>query len=387
MLKSKMKLSHTKICFFGCDFPPTSGGIATYSYEWILTTAENLEVASVRAVIFGNKNPRREQIGKLGLITFKSRGFVVTGILTLIYILKNFNSDLFHSLNLFPVGFWVVFWSKILKRKSAVTFYGTDACSSQASILTLKLKKWTIENASRAFTISEFTKRETLQILKIQREIEVVYALVPEKTIKEQQKNSHLLANHSDSERIDERIHDEDFIVLSVCRMVKRKGLDLLLKAISLLGDDKIKAVLVGDGPERKVLEDMASELKIQDRVIFVGKVNSLEPYYKRANVAVLLSNYLRAEGDFEGLGLVLIEAQYYGVPVIGSESGGIPEAFENGRTGLLVPESNSEAIRDAILEIYNNKDLRNKMSQESKKFIYEKFDPKMIIDNYIKSI
>jgi glycosyltransferase involved in cell wall biosynthesis len=374
-----------KICFFGADFPPTGGGIAAFSYEWVRSVADDTRFGHVTAIMFGNRSPRREKIGvKLDVTAFRVRGFFSTGLLTPAYMLRHFRSDIFHSLNLFPVGFWTVFWSKIFFKKSIVTFYGTDACQSSASPLTKALKRWTIEHADAALTISDFTKNETARRLGIRRSICVAGALLPDYILKAQAAQANAIGD-SVGAVLDSRIQAGDFIVLSVCRMVKRKGLDLLIRAISQISDDKVKAVLVGDGKERKGLEDLARELNIADRIIFIGKAPSVEPYYRRADVAVLLSYYLEEEGDFEGLGLTLLEAERYGVPVIGSKSGGIPEAFEAGRTGLLIPENDIEAIKDAIVSLAKDPEKRRAMGEAGRDFVRKKFGKEIILDGYVK--
>jgi glycosyltransferase involved in cell wall biosynthesis len=220
-----------KITFFGADFPPTGGGIATYCYEWILKTSENARIKKVKAIIIGNKLTRNEKISdKLEVQTFSQKGFFLSAVLVPFFMLKNIRSSLFHSLNLFPIGFWVVFWSKILLRKSAVTFYGTDACTNEGRPITKKLKKWTIENATHSITISNFTREETKKTLGITRDIRVIYPPLPLKTLGAQTLSSN----------IDQRINDDDFIILSVGRMVTRKGLELLIEAISMIPDHKV---------------------------------------------------------------------------------------------------------------------------------------------------
>jgi len=302
-------------------------------------------------------------------------------VMVLMTMIRNFRSDLFHSLNIFPLGFWVVFWSKLLFRTSAVTFYGTDANTSKGRPLTRTLKKWAIEHATHTITISNFTREETKKVLKTRRDMRVIYPLLPLKTL-EIQKES--LTKTETKPALDSRIRESDFIVLSISRMVERKGLELLIKAISMIPDQEIKAVLVGGGSERDKLERMVRDLGLVDRVIFTGRVPDLEPYYRRAQVVTLLSYYIREEGDFEGLGFVLLEAQYFGVPVIGSQSGGIPETFAHNRTGILVPERSAERVRDAILKLRRDEKWRQTLGKEAKQFVFERFDPEKNIEQYI---
>jgi len=373
-----------KICFFGADFPPTGGGIATYSYDWMVETSRHSKIQKVVALIFGNKIPRREIIGKdIEVQTLSGRSFFYTGFTTLIFILQHFDYDLFHSLNLFPVGFWVVFWSKLLGRRSAVTFYGTDACSTLASRKTVYLKKWTILHATKAIALSEATKKNTISRLSLKRQdIKVLYPVVPKVSLE----FSGTISTVEEIKNIRHKykLAEDDFVVLNVSRLVKRKGIEYLIEGASLLKGDKVKILLVGSGPEEKEILNMIKQKGVEDSVTVVGKVPNLEVFYKIANVVTLVSYFVREEYDFEGLGLVLLEAQSFGLPVIGTDSGGIPEAFKDGETGFLVPEKNAKAIAEKIKILKGDQERARKMGKAGVVFVPEKFNATRNIEQYI---
>jgi glycosyltransferase involved in cell wall biosynthesis len=182
-------------------------------------------------------------------------------------------------------------------------------------------------------------------------------------------------------------IDNDDFVIVTVCRLVKRKGVEYLIEAISLIKDKNIKLIVVGDGPERKNLELIKDKYDLKDRVIFVGKVPDLSIYYSIAKVGSLVSYTIENEGDFEGLGLVLLEAQLYGLPVIGTRSGGIPEAIEDGKTGFVVDERNANTISDSILKLKNDNSLYNKMKSNTKVFLQNRFGHENTVRKTILSI
>ena len=107
-------------------------------------------------------------------------------------------------------------------------------------------------------------------------------------------------------------------------------------------------------------------------------------PYYLISKAVTLVSYYNQAEGDFEGLGLVLLEAQDLGLPVIGTKSGGIPEAIDDNISGFIVPERNSQAIAQKILQLKDNPDLYKLMSLKAKEFVRAKFNPQKNISQYV---
>ena len=84
-------------------------------------------------------------------------------------------------------------------------------------------------------------------------------------------------------------------------------------------------------------------------------------------------------------MGLVLLEAQRLSLPVIGTNSGGIPEAIADNRSGFFVPEKNVEALAAKLRELMDYKELYDRFSNQAKKFVQEKFNPEVNIDKYIK--
>ena len=89
-------------------------------------------------------------------------------------------------------------------------------------------------------------------------------------------------------------------------------------------------------------------------------------------------------EGDIEGLGVVYLEAQQYGVPVLGTYSGGIPEAMEENKSGFLVPEHDVAALAEKILLLKSNPELRVRMGEYGKTFVREKFDWRKSIQGHL---
>jgi glycosyltransferase involved in cell wall biosynthesis len=174
-------------------------------------------------------------------------------------------------------------------------------------------------------------------------------------------------------ERVRSRLRlGERFVVLSVGRLVARKAHDLLLRAVAQLrsGDREVAAVVVGEGPERPRLEALARALGVEERVRFAGFVDDRElpEYYAAADAFALPSRRLAARDGVEGFGMVFLEAGAAGLPVIGADTGGIPEAVEDGRTGLLVPEDDVDALAAAIRRLAEDPEKARQMGQEGRR-------------------
>jgi glycosyltransferase involved in cell wall biosynthesis len=142
------------------------------------------------------------------------------------------------------------------------------------------------------------------------------------------------------------------FELLFVGRLVERKGVHLLLDALAAIPPSRsVRLHVVGDGPDRALLEARAASLGLGGRVVFHGFVSSAEKERHFAEChAFVLPAVIDAKGDTEGLGVVLIEAQTYAKPVIASRAGGIVDIARDGRNGFLVPPGDAGALADAIV-------------------------------------
>lgn len=140
--------------------------------------------------------------------------------------------------------------------------------------------------------------------------------------------------------------------VVTVARLSPEKGLPFLIEAIKIVRHSIADAelFLVGGGALEAPLKAHTTELGLQDIVHFLGAKPNLEAMTEVAQSAVFILPSLG-----EGLGIVLLEAQALGVPVIGTNVGGIPDVIEHEQSGLLVPPSDSKALAEAITRVLSN--------------------------------
>jgi len=136
--------------------------------------------------------------------------------------------------------------------------------------------------------------------------------------------------------------------LITICRLTTWKGVDGLLEAIASLPG--VGLVIVGDGPERANLQDLARQLAVTDRVYFVGQVpkECVNAYLRACDLFVLNSRY-------EGLPHVILEAMAAGLPTVASAAGGTPELVQHGRNGLLVRPGDTMALREAIRSAFEH--------------------------------
>ena len=166
-------------------------------------------------------------------------------------------------------------------------------------------------------------------------------------------------------------------LLLTVARLVERKGIDTVLRALPEIAKQHplVRYAIAGAGEDRARLEALIAELGIGDRVEWHGYVghDALAPLYASADLFVLPSRSLPERADIEGFGLVLLEAQASGTPVIAARSGGMPDAVHVGVSGLLVPPSDPAALARAVNELLADDVLRAQMSDAARIFAASK--------------
>lgn len=163
----------------------------------------------------------------------------------------------------------------------------------------------------------------------------------------------------------------EKQIILSLGRLVERKGIDRALRALAPLAAARpqMRYVIAGSGPERPRLERMVHELGMEGVVHFMGDVSPEEKplLYAAADIFLFPARRPR-DYDVEGYGLVSLEAQAYGLPVIAGNTGGVPETTINGETGLLVDADRPETITSAVAALLDHPELRRRMGAAAKR-------------------
>jgi colanic acid/amylovoran biosynthesis glycosyltransferase len=169
-----------------------------------------------------------------------------------------------------------------------------------------------------------------------------------------------------------------DIRVVTVARLVEKKGIAFALRAFAQLRSTHPGARfdVAGDGPLRSSLEALAADLGVSDAVTFHGAVgrDAVRDLLGEADVFVLAS-VTAADGDQEGQGVVLAEAQASGLPVVATEHGGLPDSLRPGESGLLVPERHAGALAAALLALAGDPDLRRRFGARGREFAVERFD------------
>lgn len=170
--------------------------------------------------------------------------------------------------------------------------------------------------------------------------------------------------------------------ILYVGRLDKRKGVQYLIRAMKHIVKDfpTAKLYIIGNGNLRNSLEELARREKVNNHVVFLGKVptNDLIEWYNKAEVFVLPSL-------FEGFGIVALEAMACGTPVIGTKVPGIVDIIEHEKTGLLVSPKNEKELGENLKQMLSTPKMRRRFVHKSKKRLEKKFEWKVIAEKVDK--
>jgi glycosyltransferase involved in cell wall biosynthesis len=166
-----------------------------------------------------------------------------------------------------------------------------------------------------------------------------------------------------------------DTLLVTTATLVHRKGIDVLLHAMTRL-DASVRLAVAGDGPEREALVAEAQKLGLDARVAWLGRRDTVGDLLHAADIAVLPS---RAEG----LGIAALEAMAAGRPVVASRVGGLAEAVVDGGTGLLVEADEPEALAHALSRLATDRTLAARLGGAGRARVEAEFLPARMVDGY----
>lgn len=172
----------------------------------------------------------------------------------------------------------------------------------------------------------------------------------------------------------------DDTVLLALCGLVRRKGVDVLLDALARLASGGLRPALwvAGDGPETAALTKQARDLGLQECVRFLGRRDDVGDLLAACDVFVLPSRR-------EGLGVAALEAMAAGRAVVASRVGGLQDAVVDERTGLLVPPEDATALAAALARLLRDRSLRDRLGAAGPGRVAQGFLPDQMVAAYEK--
>lgn len=252
--------------------------------------------------------------------------------------------------------------------KIVTTLHGTDITVLGYDPSLTDAIRFGIEKSDIVTAVSKSLISQTYDLINPDKTIETVYNFIDERVYK-RSNSSHLKDEYG--------ILPEEKVIIHVSnfRPVKRvqdvvRTFEKITKGISA------KLLLVGDGPEMTVVCKLVKKLNIEDKVLFLGKQDSVEELYSISDLMLLLS-------EKESFGLVALEAMACGVPCIGTNVGGIPEVIDHGLSGYICELGDIEDMSEKAIDLLQNSMKHQQFREASVSLVRKKFQATTIVKQY----
>lgn len=308
--------------------------------------------------------PIRRWSGFLGQVPVVKRFLHLT--LPFFYALALYHQQAFDWIECgqaLPFGLIALCFKKALGVPYLVWAYGNDILKPQRYPFLKGLLHVILGNADALVAVSQGTKRKIVQLGLDPEKVTVIHPSVDTRRFHSQNDSSAVMARHHlPGKRV----------ILTVTRLVERKGVDMVIRAMPRITESIPNAVylIVGAGSHQEKLEELTKKLEVGEKVVFVGQVSDeeLPCYYSACDVFALISRTLVDQGEMEGFGIVYLEAGACGKPVIAGRGGGASEAVQDGVTGLLVDPSDVGEIANAVVRVLKNEKLAKRLGDNGRK-------------------
>jgi phosphatidyl-myo-inositol dimannoside synthase len=324
-----------KILLPTIDYPPARGGVARYIGAIAKTFPDQVQILPLKTKM------------KLGAI-----------VANLLWSSRSFEAIWTH--HVLPIGTAALVVQKIVKKPYVVFLHGLDFDLARRNAWKRALLRRVLTSADRVVTNSEALASEVRSFVELDRTPLAVYPTLEDKFIEAAQA----------PRKLGER-GVRPLCLLTVARLVERKGHLKVLEALKHIPEATYH--IVGDGPMFGDIAKAVNELGLQDRVRISRNVSDdeLPDMYREADVFVMPTS--KTKNDREGFGIVYLEAQLFGLPVIATRHPGVDEAVRDGEGGLLIGDTLNELI--SAIERLEDATVRGKFGSRGRFWVEREFN------------
>lgn len=255
-----------------------------------------------------------------------------------------------------PTGYVL---AKAFRLPNLLTIHGGDIFDPSKTLsphnapILKQTVKIMLKTADRVVAQSSDTQRNAYNYYNIKRPIDIIPLGIKK-------------PNFTKKYRADFNFDNDEIIFCTVGRLIKRKNLcDTLAILSDLKNNHKFKFLIIGDGPERTNISELAKQYGIGSNILMMGSVSDEQKFQ-----LLSLSDIFLSTAVHEGFGLVFLEAMDAGIPIVCYNRGGQNDFLENGKTGFMVNLGDKKKFQERILEIINNDVIRSSMRAYNKKLI-----------------
>ncbi|WP_026689511.1 N-acetyl-alpha-D-glucosaminyl L-malate synthase BshA [Alteribacter aurantiacus] len=252
--------------------------------------------------------------------------------------------------------------------KVVTTLHGTDITVLGYDPSLTDMIRFGIERSDTVTAVSDDLVRQTHDLLGTKKQIDTVYNFIDHRVY-------YPKSNHDLKEEYG--ISAEEKVIVHVSNFRKVKRVPDVVKSFAKIKEQlPAKLLLIGDGPEHRVVCELVKELGLENDVLFLGNQKRVADLLSMSDLKLLLS-------EKESFGLVLLEAMACGVPVIGSRIGGIPEVITDGECGYICELGDIDEVARKAVQLLSNETLHRTMANEAQRRAEEVFHQNRIVAQY----
>ena len=286
------------------------------------------------------------------------------------YVIKTYHIDILHVHYAIPHAYAGYMAKQMLKREGievpmVTTLHGTDITLVGNHPTYKEAVTFSINESDIVTSVSESLKQDTLRLFRIDKDIKVIPNFTNIKKSKESSPCKRTVM-----------AKPEELIVTHISNFRKVKRIDDVVRIFYGIQQKlPAKLIMVGDGPEREIADQLCKDLGIKSKVLFLGNTSDIDRILCFTDLFLLPS-------ASESFGLSALEAMAAGVPVVSSNTGGLPEVNEEGVSGYLCPIGDVKAMAEKAIYILEDKARLAQFKQNARK-VAERFDEDKIVPMY----
>jgi glycosyltransferase involved in cell wall biosynthesis len=368
-----------RILILNYEFPPLGGGAGRATLNIAKELVKQGHQVDIITSKYNDHTPRKDSKATIYSVNTHRKSIHDVGLLAIVeYLVKGWfiyrklvkknDYDAIHAFFSIPTGIITYLGKKLYGKKYIVSLRGSDVPGYdpdmfpilQKMLIGLNRKIW--KNAETVVANSNGLKKIAEQTEKMR------FGVI------------HNAANTDLFKPANKKKQGKTLRLVTVCRILKRKGLQHVIQALKQIEQEDITLDIYGTGEYEEELKELVKEKQLQRKVLFHGFKPSKEIAKKLNEADVFIHPSLT-----EAFGMVFAEAMACGLPIIATRVGGIPEIVEDGKNGFLVKPGDVQGLKKAIQKLKGNPTLMKQMGKDSLKKVKERFSWEKVAQAYLK--
>jgi phosphatidylinositol alpha-1,6-mannosyltransferase len=336
-----------KTILVALEYPPLVGGVENYYENLALNWPEEF-------IVIDNSEHKLFNPKALFLKWFRA-------IRTIILAIKSSQADWLIVGEILPLGTAALIASYFINFKLAVFLHGLDFSRATRSSWKNFITRKILKRANLIICANSYTAKLVNDFLGSNNKIKIANPGVDStKPIARADLINGLKTNYG--------LFD-NFVFITICRLVERKGVASVLEVMPtiLQENPNVRYIIIGAGPEEERLKKMITDPSLSGKVFLI---NNATDDYKWAWLEIanaLVMPTLNLNGNYEGFGIVYLEANLFAKPVIATDNGGVHDAVIDNLNGLLIKPNDAKALEEAMLSLINDKELCLKLGEQGR--------------------